>query len=171
MIENTIIEDLSERTGYSLTLDDLPPDIQGEIKNLIKIYKRMIRMKNEISVKQKELSKPRLPFMKRTNLTKGEIAYEREQRKKIEEEYETNAKKISEKILKSFKKRFEAKEGIPRNIDINVSEVISAIKENNMSACPKCGAPLTIDREKGIMVCEYCGSKYRLIENTIKEIL
>jgi DNA-directed RNA polymerase subunit RPC12/RpoP len=171
MIERTIMEDLSERTGYTIVMDDLPPDIKAEIKDLMKIYKKMIRIKNEITIKQKELNKPRLPFMKKTSITKGEISYERNELKKMEEEYERSANKISEDILRSFKRRFEAKEGIQRNINVNVSDVISAIKENQMHTCPKCGAPLVVDKEKGVLVCEYCGSKYKMIEDVLKEIV
>ena len=171
MIEDTIIEDLSERTGYSLRIDDLPPNIRTELRGLTRTYKRMMAVKNEISIKQKELNRPGLPFMKKKTSLKVELSSKREELRRLEEEYERTAKRLSDNIMSTFRKRFEAKEGIQRNININASEFIEAIKKADMTTCPNCGAPLKVDSENGIFVCEYCGSKYRMMDKVLKEIL
>ena len=171
MIEDKIIEDLSERTTYSLKIEELPPDIRAEIKGLTKTYKKMIALKNEITAMRKEANRPGLPFIKKKNNLKAELAYKQEELANLERQYEITAKRISDEILNTFKRRFEAKEGVQRNININASELIDALKKADMTKCPNCGAPLKADSENGIFVCEYCGSKYRMVDKVLKEIL
>ncbi len=170
MVKNSVLEDLSDRVGYSIHMEDLPPSIRDEVDVLIKKYKKMLFKKNEVIMKERESRKLSSRFMKRgmdnsSHSVKSEL-------QNLEEQYNHMVENLSKEIRDVFQRRFEAKEGIQRNINVDAADIIKDIRESTMKNCPNCGAPLVIDYDNDIMKCEYCGSSYAMLENKlIKKIL
>jgi len=167
MAKDRVLEDLSDRAGYDIDLDDLPLAMRSEVDRLIKTYRKILSKKHAVLMEEKERRKLSSLLWK-----KEADSILREELHKMELQYTNMVEDLASQIREVFQRRFEAKEGVRRNININAADMIKELRENTMKKCPNCGAPLVIDYENDIAKCEYCGSNYALLENKmIKKIL
>jgi len=171
MIKKEIIEDIQEKIGFKVNIDELPIEIIEEIKVIEKLYKEIIYQKNILKI-TKNNRKKLILFKNSKKLNSSNK--EENKLSSLKREYNDKLQHVCNNIKKFINKKIENISASQKVIKIDGNVLIDKLSRLKINAlkCPNCGAPLHINPNDKYIKCEYCGSIFTLedINNVIEKL-